>query len=127
MFRSGSVTTCFYDLGLTQQGFEQLTFLLRDEHSSPRRYQHGPFQLAFDIIHSRDFLLHILSYRQKHSHSLTYTLHKLSRYTKNNYHLAGYSATNTKTRGFCLNLFIHKTLPKMSNSVQNSNILKVNI
>ena len=38
---SGTVTTCFYDLSLLRQGFENPTFRLRDEHSNPLRHRRG--------------------------------------------------------------------------------------
>ena len=38
---SGAVTTCFYDVGLLRQGFENPTFRFRDERSNPLRHRHG--------------------------------------------------------------------------------------
>ena len=39
-FRSGTVTTCFYDLGLLRLGFKHPTFCLRGERSNPLRHRH---------------------------------------------------------------------------------------
>ena len=37
-FSNGSVTNCFYELGLTQLRFENLTFRLRGQRSNPLRH-----------------------------------------------------------------------------------------
>ena len=37
-FSTGSVTTCFYELGLAQLRFEHLNFRLRGQHSNPLRH-----------------------------------------------------------------------------------------
>ena len=40
-FGSGAVITCFYDLCLTQRGFEHPTFRMRGTRSNPQRYRRG--------------------------------------------------------------------------------------
>ena len=40
-FNNGAVTTCFYALGLSWLGFEQPTFRLQGERSSPLRHRRG--------------------------------------------------------------------------------------
>ena len=42
---SGAVTKCFYDLGLSQMGFEHKSFRLRGERSYPLHYHRGSLHL----------------------------------------------------------------------------------
>ena len=43
MFSSGTVTTCFYDLGLSRLGFEYPTFRMQGKRSNRLRHRHGSF------------------------------------------------------------------------------------
>ena len=45
-FSSGTVTTCFYGLGLSRLGFEHQTFRLRGQHSNPLRHRRGNNSLS---------------------------------------------------------------------------------
>ena len=55
VFGSGAVTTCFYDFGLSRQGFKHPTFRLGGERSNQLR-QHRSFQLR--IVYSIRKYLH---------------------------------------------------------------------
>ena len=52
-FSSGAVTTCFYDLGLSQLGFKHPTFRLRGLHFNLLRQRRGE-QFVIVILNSRD-------------------------------------------------------------------------
>ena len=43
VFRSGALTTCLYDLGLSRLGFDYSTLRLKDQHSNPLRHRRGSF------------------------------------------------------------------------------------
>ena len=45
-FSSGSVTTFFYDIGLSRLGFEHPTFHLRGQRSNPMSHRRGSFYSA---------------------------------------------------------------------------------
>ena len=49
-FRSGAVTTCFYDLGLSRLGFEHPTFRLQGQRSNRLRYCRGEITMKQDEI-----------------------------------------------------------------------------
>ena len=73
-FRSGAVTTCFYDLGLSRLGFEHPTLRLRGQYSNPLRHCRGRlirmkyFRMVFrNVMNSREKLLKLLT-----SHAVRY-------------------------------------------------------
>ena len=61
-FVSGTVTTCFYDLGLSWLGLEHQTFRLRGERSYPLRNHRGlkdPYQDSKQHSTNKNFFVFV--------------------------------------------------------------------
>ena len=70
-FSSKAVTTCFYDLGLLQLGFGNLTFHLRGKRFNPLSHRRGQFCIR------ENFTCMLIPYILTHDHCIVFNIQVL--------------------------------------------------